>query len=659
MLKLESEGQLPFKRNRQKLYAYTYAVNNWNVVNKKDNTENGHRIKALENEAKKILLTSFGDKANLFTVSTNVLYYDKITLGTGRQSIMWIGYRMSKSVSFSNLYFAPIKDSMKHLLIRKIILRVEKVTSVLATKKRIFAKTDDKHNDCVFKAILKAYNYDKDMMPEKINNPKKFKKFFNVGRDDGIPIFEIVDDLQTMLKSSIVIVGKKSYTPKQILPRNITLKYDNEHVTLMNNKGKTSTAGISFTETSPDNVYTIAWNNNATAIIYNGKKTTTIDNEEYEALLKSNIKFVKVRTLDANLEEERDKFIRKAKYFNKTTGKLVNFFRGVKHSQVSFEMWRQLSKHISEPEPLEPFEHIPLQQANKGGVHHAKEGIYKHCTDYDMNMMYQYYLSHNNFTFPMRKPDYVGVITTAELKSKKFLQYGLYKCAINKGSIWIPEKCADEFTWLPHYILMIAINEKVDIEMCDDGEANIILYTSNRVNGNIAFGEFTERLYKIKQDAKDTEFEEDAKLLTSSFWGYLASKTKHYKTFDKDAEFDEDDFDIIEERPLDDGSYRLTYTDKVEKLKFAYARISTFLTGYCRYQLYKTLQDNGISNDSIVTANTDGIVLRNGVRLPDKLIGTEAGKFKIAKKLNKKTGEKEIVDDVKVEVKNSNSYFIV
>lgn len=661
MLKLEKEGKLRITKRTAKLYMYSFSVNNWNVQSGRNRLENGHKIAELENEAKSILAESFGTNSKNFLVSTNVLYYDKVKLKTGREGTFWIGYRLSKSVPFNKLYFAPLIESTQHLLIRKVILRIErKNDNIFDRRKNIFAKTDNKHNDCVYNAILKAFNYDKSMLPKRINSAKRFKKHFGFLRDQGIPIFRIVEELQTILKCSIVIVGKESYTPKQILPKNITLKYDNEHVTLMNNKGKSSTGGITFAETKPSKIYSIMWDDNNNAIIYNGEEKIKINDSNYDHMLNvDKIMFIKVRALDDNLEEVREKYLKKADYFKETTKGLINFYKSGKHSPVAFEMWRQLSRHIAEPEALEPYEHIPLVEANKGGVHYAKEGVYKHCTDYDINMMYQYFLSHNNFTFPMRKPDFVGAITTDELREKKYLQYGLYKCAIQKGSIWIPEKYAEEYSWFPHYILMIALNEKLDIKMCDDGEANIILYTHSRVNGNIAFGEFTKRLYDIKQKAKDTEYEEDAKLLTSCFWGYFGSKKKHHKTIGEDEAFDEDDYDILEERPLDNGGYRLTYIDKVEKLKFAYARISTFLTGYCRYQFYTLLQKNGISNDSIVVLNTDGCVLKNRIRLNDDLIGNEAGKFKIAKKVNKMNNKLELLDDVTIQVNNSNSYFKV
>ena len=338
---------------------------------------------------------------------------------------------------------------------------------------------------------------------------------------------------------------------------------------------------------------------------------------------------------------------RKAEFFKEITKGTVNFYKCSKHNLLSYELWRQLSKSISTPEELEDYEHIPLCEANIGGVHYSKKGIFKNSTDYDINMMYQHYLSSNNFTFPIGKPK-ITKITTEELYGLPFFQYGLYKCKFGGKSIWIPEEFNENFSWLPHYILTIAKSEKLEILMCDDNESNVMLY-GNRMTGKIAFGEFTNKVYDIRKKCKDTEFESDGKLLSSSFWGYLCSKNKKSKKVTQDDNLDEDDFDIVELKPIEEGYY-MKYIDKIQKLKFAYGRIGCFLTSYCRYQLYTLLKKTEIKTDDIICLNTDGFILKDGVRMPSKLIGPEAGMLKIAKKNDV------ILDNVTIDIKHCNRY---
>jgi IS1 family transposase len=67
--------------------------------------------------------------------------------------------------------------------------------------------------------------------------------------------------------------------------------------------------------------------------------------------------------------------------------------------------------------------------------------------------------------------------------------------------------------------------------------------------------------------------------------------------------------------------------DKIFKSDFA--RIGSFLTGFCRLQLYKILKEN-FKDSEVKYINTDGFIVTK--ELPEKYIGSEMGKFKRVEK---------------------------
>jgi hypothetical protein len=492
-------------------------------------------------------------------------------------------------------------------------------------------------------------NYKKEFLPRKINSARKFKSHFQIERDAEVPIFDIIDDLQRLIKMSITVVGDKTYTPTEIKARNVTLKYSNNHITLVNNAGRGHVSGTHFKEVSKDDVVSYDWHDDGITT-FDGKREIHMSFAEFDELMKDGRLYVCCLYRES-LKEKRESYFRMADYFKEKTNGLINMYKDHKMSRIAFDLWRKTSKSIAEPEPIEVYEHQPLVEANIGGVHWYQAGTFEHCTDYDINMMYMHYMSTSTFQFPTRKPDEVKHITTKELNDQPFYKFGLYKCKILGSSIWLPPKYSKDFNWVTQYILMIAKEEGLCIEMCDDSdEANAMIYTSNRLKGDKAFGEYKNIVEELRASAEGTEFQLESKKFTSCLWGYMCSRNKKIETFKQDDEFNLDDYDVKELRPIVDGGYRMKHFDKVEKLKFSYGRIGAFLTTFCRYQLFKLVKKLNIKDSDVVVLNTDSFCVRGDITVPTEYLGKEGGKLKIGKKKDI------LIKNTTVVVINSNHY---
>ena len=631
-----------YETNGKRLYEIWYEVDDWKNINYKTQPAAlGELIKALQRDVKKILKGNqtkfqFSLNCQMWTIKREVINKKIIT------RIAPIGWRSGGFESFDNMKPTTILFDSVIVYIKKVIVMIRQ--NVVNEEKGKAGK--DIHNDCVFNAIFKAHNFNVDSMPSKINKAYKFKKYFGYERDDKVDILKIVAPLQEILKSTIEIIGDVSFCPEKKKPKNIKLKLKQEHVTLLSNDGKKNTTNINYVPVKKENVYTFKFESSSEIRLHTGVLTKEITFEEYTKLY-SDFDYLMIKCeKESDLTVRRNQYIAKADYYNKTTIGILNFYKSQYTSKLAYDIWRQKTKNLKEPDELLDIEHFALDQANSGGVHYAKSGKHTNCIDYDMNMMYLYLMSQNNFTFPTTQPQ-ITKITTDELTNKPFLSYGLYLCKINISSIWIP-KC-DKFKWYPQFILNIARSEqkkykleiKNAITMFEDenGSTNALIYDQDRLTGKIAFKDYTDFVIDLRKKT-DVEFKAESKELSSCLWGYFTSKNKKIIRVSANDKFYYQNYNIEELIPLDKGDYNVVYSKKRKIFKYNYARIGAFLTSYCRYKLYQICQTHKLEP---ILLNTDGMILQNQ-SLPDELIGNEAGKFKI------------VHDIGTVQISSSNSY---
>ena len=615
IIKLIDSGASQLHQGKQKIFELKYKILDW-----ENNGDNESTIfKELE---KDIRFQTRKDNIDEFEFATNSLIYSKKAKSKGKSYMKRLGWFMSRWHDVGEIEDAfpqSVLDSIRNPHYKEIVVMVKKINNMFTKK-----AGEDKHNDCVFNVIFKAHDYDKERLPSKINSAKRFKVYFKYERDDKVDLFDIVEELQEILKLSIEIVGDVQYIPKILRTRKITINYRKEHVKLMCNENRNKTSQVKYKEVSDDKIYTFCFNDGSTVSIFDGNKLKKIQHDEFYELKKDNGCLLVPCSDNDDLKQERTAYIEKADYFKKISNGLINYRKCQYESFLALELWRMQSKSIKEPEEISLIEQVPLEQSNIGGVHYAKAGTYKNCTDYDMNVMYLHYMSQNNFVFPTTQPE-TAFFTTSDLENLKFFPYGLYNCKISGSTIHLPAYIMKGNKWHTHYVLTIAKQENLKIEMCEDLGSNVLLYSKNRLTGKLAFLNFAESMKKLCNDV-DEDHKADAKKLRSCLWGALCTRNKTQKAFSKNEMIDLNDYNIDELIPLKNGC-SVRHYDKEQLFKTSYARVN-FITGYCRLKLYQILKDNGIKDENIVALNTDGIVVINQ-KLPNSLIGTEWGKFKI------------------------------
>ena len=638
MVKIEVVSGQPSQLHRKQkgIYEILFAVKNWQ--------KDGDEIVEIENELVKYINKNFMKKQNTLEYCINANLYVQEKKKEGKKTVTYwknLNWWCSAWNDYDNIGFTKAYiDSVDDIYVKQFLLYVQEKGNRNQFKSLFGAK--DEHNDCVYNAICQAFNFDTDKLPRKINRPWKFKKHFGYERDDKVDLQAILPELQEMLKCSIELCGDIVYKPATIMTKHIILKCKNQHVTIVLKKRKF----INYKEVAKENIYSYYYNDDDDVVVLKNNKTVIMDMDKFEKF-----KTPEYMLLFCNSEDELkprvQEYIEKADYFKSHTNGMINYYLSQYSSSLAYDVWRKKTTILADPEDLTILEHSACYDANVGGTHYAEAGEYKDCVDCDMNVMYMHYMMQSAFTFPLKQ----GVeqsITTKELHSKSYFSYGLYYCKINGDSKFITNNLTGSFRWHTHFILSIAKQENMTIEM-KEGQTNCILYSKERINGNVAFQEYAKFAFDLRDTVKD-KYRTEAKEFTSCLWGFLCSATRKFKTFRKGEKIDLDEMDYETIKPNKSGGYTICYTKKVEKYKFGTARLGAFLTSYARLQLYNILKKNNIDFKNLMAINTDGFILQNQ-KLPDELIGSKPGMFKVAR--DKITGEPRIGTCV---IRNSNSY---
>jgi hypothetical protein len=659
IIKFASQRQSQLHKRNTKIAEVLFDVVDWQKAN-------GGNYSQMIKDLKSFMKANFGkrEKDMVFALNANIWILDTDKKGKSFwRNLDWYmsGWEYFDEVDFSKVWLDSITDAH----IKRFYLYIRASDEWKAKNQK--AGTDE-HNDCVFNAILQAHNYKSDKLPKVINKAWKLKKYFEYERNDKLDIMKIIPKLEELLKCTIEVYGDITHSPAEKKAKNIKLKLKNEHVTLMNNEGKLPT--LRYDEVTKENIFSYYddLNSNECTIYRNGAASSSdSENDEqlrpravetetikYEELtkLKSDYKYITIKVKDIDeLKTTVKEYIKKADYFKKFTKGFINYYKSQYVGYLAFEQFRRFSKAYTTPPELTNLEHIALSEANVGGIHYAEAGEFEDCTDYDMNMMYMHYMMQNALTLPT-KPGEEMYMTMDEINKLKFFPHGLYYCKITGNSKFITMSMCMGFKWHTHFILTIAMKEKMKIELKEGNEINAIVYKTDRVCAKALFEEYGNWAINLRNEI-DTEYEKEAKLFTSCLWGFLSRSNKKVKRYHPNESIDIDGMDIEHLRPLETGGCVIKYNKRVKKLKTSYARFGCFITSFCRLQLYNILEKNKIDLDNIKVINTDGFLLQYQ-KLPKELIGTKPGQFKIAK--DKSTQKPRVGACV---VHHSNSYSFI
>ena len=532
----------------------------------------------------------------------------------------WLTYNEAKAIQSSYNF---IIDSSPNIELKARYFEIY-VCNKPKQVKRIGATDNDK-NDCLFNAINKAYNYNKDLLPPNIKTPKAFKKILNLERSDKVP-FDLLPQIEQLFKSSFSISGSHKYQSKEIKLCHINLKCTGEHIELIKPIDKIKTDV--YEARDKKNIYTIYFKPDSDILVYNGITIESLSIDEYKLLQKSYQYMLLISDSEDNLKSDRYNYFMKADMLLEETNGLINYYKTQYDSKMALYLFRNMSKTISEPEDLDYIEHKILNTAYRGGIHYAEKGEYKNVYDYDMNAMYAYYMKQLNFIFPSTKPTY-KMFTAQEFIDLKLYPFGLYRVSFtNIHKLWA---IGLKPSWYTHHDLNIAklLNMKIVLV---ENETNALLYESkNCIRGNKAFENVIDYIDKLEKNKNISKY---MKPIRTSLFGVMTSKNKKFNIVKHNEKIECSDF-LLESIVDSEKATTIQTIDKNNIFKYSWARCGVFLTAYCRLKMIQILLKCNL--DDIVQINTDGFISKTIIK--DLKISKDMGDWKI-----KHTGDCTIQD---------------
>ena len=531
----------------------------------------------------------------------------------------WLTYNETKSIENTYKY---IVDSSPEI---ELIGRYFEIYVAPTKPKQAKRIGDTNKNDCLFNAINKAYNYNKDLLPPNIKTPKAFKKILNLERSDKVP-FDLLPQIEQLFKSSFSISGSYEYQSPEIKRCHINLKCTDEHIELIKPTDKIKTGVYKVRE--KQNIYTIYFKDTSDVLIYNGITIETISIDEYKILQKDYKYMLLICDSEENLKTDRYNFFMKADLLLEETNGLINYYKNQYDSQIAFYLFRNMSKTIAEPEELDVIEHKIINTAYRGGIHYAMKGDYKNVVDYDMNQFYAYYMKQLNFIFPATKPIY-KILTAQEFNELPFYNFGLFRVSFsNPHKLWT---LGLKPSWYTHHDLNIAklLNMKI---VLIENETNALLYESkNCIRGNKCFENVIDYIDKLEKNKNTSKY---MKPIRTALFGVTTSKNKKYHIVKHDEQIECSDF-LLESIVDSEKSTTIQTIDNNNIFKYSWARCGVFLTAYCRLKMIQILLKCNL--DDIIQINTDGFISKTIIK--DLKISKEMGDWKI-----KHTGDCTIKD---------------
>ena len=474
---------------------------------------------------------------------------------------------------------------------------------------------DCKKNDCLYQVIFRAFNYDENIIPKEVRNPSKLKKYLQLERNAKVDIKHL-EALEKVLNCSFGVGGDVLYISEDMKPKHINITLANGHYSFVGNGKSLAVNGIKYDNVAENNIYTYRYDDGK-IIMFDGNSEEEISREQYNKLERDYYLLINCKSGD--LQEARDKYISKAKYFYEKCREKINFFKSQYISKLNFKNILLRLQGTQQPDEISNFEAFTIDKIIRGGLMYYQKGIYHNVYDYDINTMYAYYLSNGKFTFPILKPQQY-TLTNEEFKQWTCFQYGVYLCRPKSQHKFF--KATTEFEWYSHFDLQSLELLGIEVELCEK-KVNHLFYSANcRINGNL-LKSYVDELYSLRQEVDD-EYKQEIKTFLSCMYGSMCEKNKktHFASADNIIDIGDDFINTIQ--PC--GSGVLLETTCSQKIfKTDYARVA-FITSYCKLKIIQVLKKYVENWDDIIAINTDGFTTKTKVNnLP---IGVEIGQFK-------------------------------
>ena len=463
------------------------------------------------------------------------------------------------------------------------------------------------YNDCLFDCLKVLTN---GKLPERINHPKKLKKFFGVERTECIDIeSQKMIELEKMLGNCNIYIGGdhqyishqsndryykyyinlkgKHYTPKHI-PKRVKLGYYSKEKEFM----------------------TFKINGNIVDT-YNGEQLKTMTKTEWD---KINNEFHLIpKNRDLTLKESYDEFTKNAQILKELTSDTIYQINMNKTGDIRNtvkNLFNRFTYGIAEPDEIDEFEGKLLKNAMRGGLIMTLQYNGK-CYKYDFVSRYASIMCSTK-CIPMKKGKFV-TITQQEMdekSAKKFTpKYGIYNCKIHKSNTINDSLFGFNKSYqYTHEDIEIAIILGLKIEMINK-ENNAYIYDKEcLIPMNRIFEDYIDYCFKLKKQNAPY-----AKEFLSQLWGILSASNKHYRTIkanDKPISIDVN-YNVQSFKRIDDDTFQIEYGDTGDVFVYSWARVGTFLTSMARNKMAKFLLPN---IHDVVYCHTDGFILKSKLK---------------------------------------------
>ena len=226
-----------------------------------------------------------------------------------------------------------------------------------------------KYNDCLFDCLMKLTN---GHMPDKINHPKKLKKFFGVERIDLINATSSkMKDLEILLSNCNLYIGgnESYYTSCQQNDRyykyHINLKGAHYTVKHMADRVK---LGFSFHEELSPMIFKMGKD---TVEVYDGEKQRNISFDKFQKY-KTEYKYIMIPVeKSGDFKQTYLDFIKGAdelKIATKESVYQINLYKTGSLRNTVRDLFTKMTYGIDEPDEIDEFEGNLLMRGNRGGL---------------------------------------------------------------------------------------------------------------------------------------------------------------------------------------------------------------------------------------------------------------------------------------------------
>ena len=472
---------------------------------------------------------------------------------------------------------------------------------------------DDKHNDCLYHAIVKSIN--KTELKDSWANPVKFKKRLHLDRDDKVDISDM-STIENALKININVIGDHTYISGNNYSKTANIKLKDGHYDYHCKKSNELIKTISYKNQKILFIY----RSDADISVYDGFEIEKWTLEKYFEV-KDNI-FGKYVLLHAKCMEtlikEYDEFYKHANIIKTESNGFIDYFQsGGRHKNAALKLFYNQSRGIEDPEQIDEIEEEWIRDAMMGALVFGTKCTLNDAKCYDVNSAYAYAMQFSGFKIPIKRGDFKMLEELPEI-----LSFGIYCCHIEKSGDYDTNKLfkfnkSNKYT---HIDINVARKLKLKVNLIKNKQANCLLYGAGKcINASKMFKTTVDYLYQLKRN--DVKF---AKRILTALWGGLCQTKKSYKCAYNPADPINIDTDnvLLGIQPVVKGDLIL-YAKKGHFYKTNYARMGPFLTAFVRKMMADAIFPH---KEHVHRCHTDSILSDVDI---DLKLSSDIGQWKI------------------------------